>query len=220
MAPPADPAREVLWPHRGRFQNALRKHGVESFEWTVVYQSTDGDRTLRVMEPHFIRIFSGYSDGYNSTLGGEGSLGYVPTEETKAKILTKVKGKKQGPRSDETRRRMSEAQRGRRPTEEARRNMREAVRPPMTEETRRKIAESSRGRRHSPETKEKMSLAKRGRRLTPEQRAACRERALVVHDNLTEEQRERMRKNRGRRLSEETRRKMSESHLRRRDRGD
>ncbi len=201
---------------RGRFQLALRKHGIESFEWTVVYRSTDGDHTLKVMEPHFIRVFSGYTHGYNSTLGGEGSLGYVATPEAREKISAKNKGKHRSPKSDETKKRMSEAQRGRRPSEEARRKMSEAVRPPITEETRRKISETSRGRRLSEETRAKMSAAKKGRRMTQEQREACRSRAIEAHARLTDEQRERMRLNRGKKLSAETRKKMSESHRRRR----
>lgn len=59
---------------------AFRKYGIESFEFTVLYQSWDVHHCLNVMESFFIeehRSFIGYHDGhgYNSTLGGEGSLG-------------------------------------------------------------------------------------------------------------------------------------------------
>lgn len=66
--------------YRTAFRSAIRKYGFESFEWRVLYQSKDRDHTLKEMEPHFIAEYNTYcrssnSDGYNLTLGGEGSPG-------------------------------------------------------------------------------------------------------------------------------------------------
>jgi group I intron endonuclease len=73
------------------FHKALRKYTHESFEWDVIYQSVDSIHCLNVMEKHFIIEHNSYinainSNGYNMTLGGEGTLGYKRTEEIKKKI--------------------------------------------------------------------------------------------------------------------------------------
>lgn len=60
---------------RNKLYNAVRKYGWDSFLCELVYQSLDGHHCLNVMEPHFIREFDTYKNGYNSTLGGEGSIG-------------------------------------------------------------------------------------------------------------------------------------------------
>ena len=80
------------------FHNAIRKYGEENFTWDVIYQSKDGEHTLNVMEQHFIteyRTYVGFDDcaGYNLTLGGEGQLGRVMSEETRQKKSKALKGK-------------------------------------------------------------------------------------------------------------------------------
>lgn len=62
------------------FYRAIKKYGWDAFDWEVIYQSTDGEHTLNIMENYFIvanHSFIGYknSNGYNMTLGGNGSLG-------------------------------------------------------------------------------------------------------------------------------------------------
>ena len=62
------------------FYRAIRKYGWDAFDWEVIYQSTDGDHTLNVMENMFIvenHSYIGFknSNGYNMTLGGDGILG-------------------------------------------------------------------------------------------------------------------------------------------------
>lgn len=72
---------------------AFRKYGWENFTWEVIYQSTDGKYCLNVMEKHFINEYDSYNNGYNETLGGEGTLGRNIKEITSAKISQKMKGK-------------------------------------------------------------------------------------------------------------------------------
>lgn len=60
---------------RNKLYNAVRKYGWDSFVCELLYQSLDGNHCLNVMEPHFIREFDTFNNGYNSTLGGEGSTG-------------------------------------------------------------------------------------------------------------------------------------------------
>lgn len=69
-----------------KFYNAIRKYGWDNFEWSVIYESTDGKHTLNVMEKFFISEYDTFNNGYNSTLGGDGTIGYNHTEETKQKM--------------------------------------------------------------------------------------------------------------------------------------
>lgn len=74
---------------------AIRKYGVESFEWKILYQGDDRDHTLNVMENKFILEHNTHfqdGHGYNMTLGGEGAFGWVPTEENKKNISNARKG--------------------------------------------------------------------------------------------------------------------------------
>jgi group I intron endonuclease len=77
------------WPNRmmehirqtkylGRaFNQAIKKYGINSFDWQVVYQSKDRQHTLNIMEPFFISENKSFGQmGYNMTSGGEGTFGY------------------------------------------------------------------------------------------------------------------------------------------------
>ena len=80
------------------FYNAIRKYGALNFQWEVIYQSTDGEHTLTIMEPFFINEFNSFlyadhSMGYNMTLGGEGSLGRVQLASSIEKIRDSQLGK-------------------------------------------------------------------------------------------------------------------------------
>jgi len=84
------------------FCNAIRKHGWTMFNWEPIYQSTDGEHCLRVMENYFInehRTFIGYTDsnGYNLTLGGEGVLGHKKSQKAINSQREKMTGRKQTP---------------------------------------------------------------------------------------------------------------------------
>ena len=68
---------------------AIRKYGPDNFEWEVLYQSEDREHTLNVVENKMILEHNTHfrdGHGYNMTFGGEGALGWVPSEETKKKI--------------------------------------------------------------------------------------------------------------------------------------
>jgi group I intron endonuclease len=74
---------------------AIRKYGWDSFDCEVLYCSTDGEHTLRVMEPHFIQQYGTMvKNGYNMTAGGEGVPGYKFTRESKAKMRSAHLGDK------------------------------------------------------------------------------------------------------------------------------
>jgi hypothetical protein len=100
---------------------------------------------------------------HNMTNGGEGSSGAIRSEETKKKISEANKGKIF---SEETKRKLSEAHKN--PTEETRIKMSEANKGKIfSEETKKKISEALKGNTYclgrtlSEETKRKMSEAKK-----------------------------------------------------------
>jgi group I intron endonuclease len=108
---------EHLWAStRGdniTFYNAIRKYSEDNFIWDIIYQSTDGEHTKNIMEEFFIREYNSYihfkgSNGYNMTLGGEGTLGHVHSQSTKDKISKYNIGKKM---SDQSISRMKETKR-------------------------------------------------------------------------------------------------------------
>ncbi len=64
---------------------ALRKYGIESFIFEVIYCSKDAAHTLKTMENYFIKQHNSFitENGYNLTRGGEGNFGWIPNEKTK-----------------------------------------------------------------------------------------------------------------------------------------
>jgi group I intron endonuclease len=64
------------------FYKAIRKYGWNSFHKEIIYQSLDMEHCKNVMENHFISEYDSYKNGYNLTLGGEGSS-YKRTEQSK-----------------------------------------------------------------------------------------------------------------------------------------
>ncbi len=74
-----------------KFYRAIRKYGWDKFEYSVIYQSYDKDHTLKVMENYFINEYDSFHNGYNSTLGGDGVLGLIHSENAKRNISMKNK---------------------------------------------------------------------------------------------------------------------------------
>lgn len=107
-----------------KFYRAIRKYGWNNFQWDIIYQSFDGEHTLKVMENHFITEYDSYNNGYNETLGGEGTLGNILSEETKNKISNSMKGK---PKSIEHIQKMSETRKGKIQSEESRKKRSESM---------------------------------------------------------------------------------------------
>ena len=97
-----------------KFYYALRKYTPENFEWSILYQSKDRDHTLDTMEAFFITEYDSYRNGYNMTLGGQGTFGFhfKHKEETKRKLSKKLKGRPGKPCSPEAKVKISQAKMG------------------------------------------------------------------------------------------------------------
>lgn len=64
---------------------AIRKY--MTFEVSVLYQGDD----LNKKEVEFIKEFDSFNNGYNSTMGGEGCLGVIKSQETRNKLSDRAK---------------------------------------------------------------------------------------------------------------------------------
>ena len=97
------------------FYRALRRYGLQNFEWEIIYQSWDKKDCLNKMESFFIEEYNSFNKGYNMTKGGEGTLGKQSwlgknhSQETKTKISLSLKGKPKKPLTEETKRKISES---------------------------------------------------------------------------------------------------------------
>jgi len=78
------------------FYKALKKYEWKNFIFEAIYQSKDLIHCKNIMENYFIcenRSYIGFTDcnGYNMTLGGEGTFGKYQTEKNKKIISEKIK---------------------------------------------------------------------------------------------------------------------------------
>ncbi len=67
-----------------KFYNAIRKHGEDNFRIEHLDSASSYDE-LREKEKQYIKELDTYNTGYNSTLGGDGTLGAITSEETREK---------------------------------------------------------------------------------------------------------------------------------------
>lgn len=116
------------------FYNAILKYGWDNIKHEVLFTNLEEDRAKR-LEIELIRHYKALGASYNITNGGDGYLGYTPSNETRAKMRATKIGK---PLSESHRRKLSEAQMGR--------------------------VGTMLGKKHSEETKLKMSMAHKGKK--------------------------------------------------------
>lgn len=105
------------------FGKAIEKYKWENIQHNILFNDLT-EKEAKWLENYLICYywtFVGFKDckGYNCTLGGDGSLGYVPTEEARKKISESNKGKtpwnkdkKCGPISEQQKQKMSESHKG------------------------------------------------------------------------------------------------------------
>ena len=114
-------ARQNKWnnlnqPYAGNvITNARAKYGIESFGFEILKECEDNE--LNHWEMYYIKeLNTKVPYGYNMTDGGDGKSGFTVSEETKKKISEAQKGKttwnKGKHHSDETRKKISESRKG------------------------------------------------------------------------------------------------------------
>jgi hypothetical protein len=177
---------------KGKGNRAYKKHrkgiGVPKDKSRIIFlkQNLTEEQAFR-HEIYMIAVFGRKDLGngilHNRTDGGEGSSGWVPSEETKRKQSEAHKGnttwlgkthseetkrkmsdtRKGKTHSEETKRKQSEAKKGKTFSEESKRKMSEAQKgKSLSEETRRKMSETRKGKIPSKETRRKLSEARKG----------------------------------------------------------
>lgn len=163
------------------WRNIVNKSG---YDVEIVYDGLDREEAIS-KEIELIKFYgrADLNKGMlvNMTDGGEGGNGAILTDEHKMALLKSKLGKTY---SDEHRKKISESKIGKK-------------RKPFTDEHKRKIAEGATGKKHphSEETKERIRKTLTGRK----------------NPSLSERLKGKPSWNKGKKMSEETRKKMSES---------
>lgn len=111
------PKPEIRWNSgRGYSENthfaaAIQKYGWDAFEHTILMDGVD-EECAKQAEKDLIALWKTQDNryGYNMTSGGDGTPGYIPSAETRAKLS---EARKRENLSAETLRRRSEGLRGR-----------------------------------------------------------------------------------------------------------
>ena len=133
------------------FHNALRKYGAENFDWSVIDEAAN-EQELNEKERYWISFYK--SCAYNIAKGGDGGSG-PKTEETRRKMSASRKGIVY---SEETRRKLRIANTGKvRSAEMNQKNRERQLGKVLSEETRQKMSASRLGKHHSEETKRKIA---------------------------------------------------------------
>ena len=139
-------------------------------------------------EQYYIKFYNTlWPNGYNLEEGGRGGL---PSEEARRKMSNAKKGKpahnKGIPMSEEQKKKISESKKN------------------ISEETRKKLSNANKGKHHSEESKKKMSNSKKGKEFSEEHRK-----------KLSNAKKGKPAHNKGVPMSEEQKKKLSEAHKKR-----
>ena len=81
--------------YNSKFANSIRKWGWDAFEGRVLEEVYKED--LNELEKFYIEQFDSFKNGYNSTLGGEGTRGYNHNKESKKRISIATKNRYKDP---------------------------------------------------------------------------------------------------------------------------
>ena len=129
---------------------AYNKYGIENFSKKIL-AFADTEDELNDLEMFYIKDLDAKTKGYNLTDGGDGIIGYEYSDETKRKISAARKGKLL---SEEQKQKLSVAHKGKQHSEETKRKMSctRKGKPsptkgkPMSEEAKHKISEAMKGK--------------------------------------------------------------------------
>lgn len=100
---------------------AIRKYGWENFDHIILFDGLS-EACAKEKEKEYIALWNTMDRefGYNMTAGGDGTAGYYPSEETRAKLS---KARRKENLSEETLRRRSDGLRGRKFSDEHKRKI-------------------------------------------------------------------------------------------------
>jgi group I intron endonuclease len=130
------------------FWNAIQKYGWDGFSHEILFCGLS-EEEAREKEIDLIDFYGSCGEnGYNLTIGGEGSSGWKMTDEQKAKISEAHKGKKRPPHIAEMVRARSLGKKA-------------------SPGARRKMSEARTGKVHTDETKQKLSKIMKDRGFIP-----------------------------------------------------
>ncbi len=142
---------DVLHGSQWAFHCAIRKYNWDAFEWSIL-EEDDDDEFLCFMEQRWIKqLGTKVPNGYNMTDGGEGqSPGWTPTENQTRQFLEFARS----PRTESHKEKIQKSLIGHQVSEETRRKISEALKgrkrsPESIEKTRKSLI----GRQVSEETK-------------------------------------------------------------------
>lgn len=81
-----------------KFGNAIRKYGIDMFNFDILItihsnSSEHLNIILNCLEKYFIKRYNSFNNGYNCTLGGDGTINFKHSEETKNKLRNKIVSK-------------------------------------------------------------------------------------------------------------------------------
>lgn len=142
------------------FYFAIQKYGWDGFSHEIICSGLSKEQAAKMEQKLIFENKTNMQEyGYNMSAGGEsGAYGVKPSQETIEKRRKKVTGQK---RSEETKKKQSDAAKGRTFSPETLEKMRAAkIGKPLSEECKKKMSEVRKGRKISQETKERMRAAR------------------------------------------------------------
>lgn len=145
-------------------RNAINKHGLDNFKIQSVFQANSLEELNKKEQSLILELNSLSPNGYNLRVGGDSS---AVSEETAKKISLANSGENHpmfGKHcSEETKKRMSEAAKGKEKTDKHRKNISKSkMGIKRSEETKEKISKGHLGKKKTDETKKRMSDAWKG----------------------------------------------------------
>ena len=180
-----------------KFWNAIQKYGWENFKCEIIEKDlTDGE--AQVLEEKYIRLFDSVDNGYNVLYDSSNYSDNYRKSVSEA-VKSSSKNKERAEKLKETMKGKNNPFYGKHHTKETIEKMRNVkLGKKLTEEHKKKISEHNTrpflGKHHTKETIEKMRNAKLGKKLTEEHKKKVGLAGL------------------GRKVSEDTKRKISETH--------
>ena len=115
------------------FHSAIKKYGPDSFEWIIIHDNIINIDFLNRLEIFYIGFYDTFGSGYNLTEGGLGQIGFKFSEESRKRMSEAQKGKRCGKdnpnfgrnHSEKSKRKMSKSRKGKKFSEDHKRKMSE-----------------------------------------------------------------------------------------------